>query len=949
MSNTNPTPQLLDDLHHGFIDQDHAPQGDGTPHLIDNRDPNTMLAAITREMERCSSFIFSVAFITPGALALLKPYLLKYTGKATIITSTYLDFNSPEMFEELLQLPNIEVRVVDDHTYGFHAKGYIFSTVFGVTAIVGSANMTRKALMKNQEWNVKFSAMEHGDIAYQLHDATSYQRGISVPLTRDWIEEYRSRRQAPAFPERDTQLRTRERITPNDMQLHALEEITKLRSTGAQKALIISATGTGKTILAALAARAAQPTRLLFLAHREQIVRKAREEFSRVIDAEDDEFSVFLGNERNATPRYVFSTVQTMSRHSSLDSLSPDQFDYIIIDEAHRSAADSYRRIMDHFTPDFLLGLTATPERTDDRSVYELFDFNVAFEIRLGTALENDMLAPFDYYGVADYVAEDGNTVDDVTDLKYLVAKERVQHLLEKLRVYGRVRDVCGLIFCSRTEEAQDLSRMLNESELFGRPLRTVALSATDSHEERERMVRRLEAGELDYIITVDLFNEGIDIPKVNQIVMLRPTQSVIVFTQQLGRGLRKYPGKENLRVIDFIGNYKNNYLVPMALTGETRIKGVLRDGARAAKAVSGLSHISFDNIAQQRILDAISTATMDNFHLLKQDIADLRARLNKVPTLYDFARFDHVEPEVMALKKKNYWSLLYSAKFCEESPSETQVGLLNLLSLRILDGKRPHEPLLLRRLIDGPTTIDETRALFADYGTTSDRATIDSAVRVLTGEFDCWKTEPEFPVITREGNDLRLSSIFQENYRSSELFKAHVDDIIETSLFLNKEKHSIDGKMIVGKLYNREDFCRLFNWRRNERGVINGYKIDKETNTCPIYITHHKGDAFSESTRYEDYLDSPETMTWYTRGRRTLQSKELIPIIDNSVDLHMFAKRDDREGTDFFYLGPVTSRDATQERMPVKDGNVDIVRMKLDFEVPVNPADLSYLRGAEA
>ncbi|WKD61590.1 type I restriction enzyme EcoKI subunit R [Corynebacterium ciconiae DSM 44920] len=907
-----------------------------------------MLAAITREMERCNSFTFSVAFITPDALALLKPYLLRFEGRAIIITSTYLDFNNPDMFEELLQLPNIEVRVVDDHTQGFHAKGYIFSTDFGVTAIVGSANMTRHALMKNQEWNVKFSAMKHGDITYQIQDAANYQYSISVPLTAEWIKKYRAHRRPPSYPRHDPQLPSHERITPNAMQLHALEELSKLHSTGAKKALIISATGTGKTILAALAVRAAQPRRLLFLAHREQIVRKAQQEFRRVIEADNKDFSVFLGANRDASARFVFSTVQTMSQPSSLGSLDPDHFDYIIIDEAHRSAASSYEKITKHFTPDFLLGLTATPERTDEKSVYEFFDYNVAFEIRLSDALENNMLTPFDYYGVADYVTESGETVDDSTELKYLVAEERVEHLLEKLRIYGRVRNVCGLIFCSRAEEARELSQRLNEAELFGRRLRTVALTSDDHQKERERAIERLESGELDYIITVDLFNEGIDIPKVNQIVMLRPTQSVIVFTQQLGRGLRKYPEKDNLRVIDFIGNYKNNFLVPMALHGTTRRRDVLRDGTRGAKAVSGLSHISFDKVAQQRILAAINSASMDHLRILKEDIAELHSRLNAVPTLYDFARFDRAEPEVLALKMKNYWSLLNSTKFCDVAPTEVQAGMLNLLSLRILNGKRPHESLLLRRLIDGPATNEEIATLFVDYGTTSHQAVIDSAVRVLTGEFDSWKKDPQFPIIARDAHTLRLSQNFEANYRSSALFKKHVDDIITTSLFLNREKHSIEGKMIVGKLYNREDFCRLFNWKRNERGVINGYKIDKDTNTCPIYITHHKGDGFSESTRYEDYLDSAESMTWYTRGNRTLKSKELIPIINNSVELHMFAKRDDREGTDFFYLGPVTSRDAVNERMPVEDRSIDIVRMKLDFEVPVDPADLSYLRGAE-
>ena len=241
----------------------------------------------------------------------------------------------------------------------------------------------------------------------------------------------------------------------------------------------------------------------------------------------------------------------------------------VIIDEAHRAGSETYQRVISHLTPKFLLGMTATPERTDGFNVYELFHYNVPYEIRLHHALEAEMLCPFHYYGVADVTYADGTSTTEETELKLLITAERVEHLLMALDQYGQAgTPPRGLIFCSRKEEAHALAQELNQRQLRGKTLRTVALTGDDSVAVREQRVRELETGDLDYILTVDIFNEGVDIPTVNQVVMLRQTQSAIVFVQQLGRGLRLADDKDHLVVIDFIGNYATNFLVPIALSG---------------------------------------------------------------------------------------------------------------------------------------------------------------------------------------------------------------------------------------------------------------------------------------------------------------------------------------------------------------------------------------------
>src|SRR5699024_7554612 len=287
--------------------------------------------------------------------------------------------------------------------------------------------------------------------------------------------------------------------------------------------------------------------------------------FYRVIGGPRSDYGLLTGNRHNLQAKYLFATVQTISQPEMLANFNSDEFDYILIDEAHRAAAPSYQRLLHYFKPNFWLGMTATPERMDEQNVYQIFDYNLAYEIRLRDALEEKMLASFHYVGVQDYEA-DGVVIDETTDLRYLASTSRVDYVLKELDYYGYCGTKAkGLVFCSRQDEARELARLCSQK---GHP--AVALTNEDNEKRRNEVVASLVKGEIEYIVAVDLFNEGIDIPALNQIVMLRNTQSSIVFIQQLGRGLRKYPGKDFTVVLDFIGNYKNNYMIPLALNQDT-------------------------------------------------------------------------------------------------------------------------------------------------------------------------------------------------------------------------------------------------------------------------------------------------------------------------------------------------------------------------------------------
>ncbi len=538
-------------LHTSFIDKSFPSNKDLRPKLFFNDYKRRMNLAfeITKRLKECDYFEFSVAFISESGLAVLKQILLNLKEKGVkgrIITSTYLGFNAPKMFKQLLSFSNIEVRIFEQEHCGFHPKGFIFHTGDHRDIIVGSSNLTQTALESNQEWDLFFTSHENGELASQVSNEFDIQWELSTPLTNEWIESYKETYVKPVRP---ASVQSPKTIKPNKMQEEALKSLKNLRDNNKDKALLISATGTGKTFLSAFDVRRFKPKRLLFVVHRRNIAEAALRSFKYLIP--NVSMGIFSGNTKETDSDFIFSTVQTIHKKEYREMFERDAFDYIIIDEVHRAGAQSYQDIVDYFKPKFLLGMSATPERSDDFDIYEMFDHNIAYEIRLIQAMEYNLLCPFHYYGITDMTI-DGIEIDDKSEFNILTSELRVDYIIEKINEYGYSGDhIHGLIFCSRKDECEKLSQLFNL-----RGYKTIALTGDSSEDMRQKAIDSLESNDensLDYIFTVDIFNEGIDIPKVNQIVMLRPTESAIVFVQQLGRGLRKNDSKEYVVIIDFL------------------------------------------------------------------------------------------------------------------------------------------------------------------------------------------------------------------------------------------------------------------------------------------------------------------------------------------------------------------------------------------------------------
>ncbi|PAE18836.1 NgoFVII family restriction endonuclease [Bacillus sp. 7504-2] len=952
--------KLENSLHKGFIDQNKPISGQFKPKLLSNKHHETVLSTLLQELKTCNTFIFSVAFITEGGLATLKTMLydLKQKGiKGRILTSTFLNFNQPKMFKELLKLNNVEVRLTNEK--GFHSKGYIFDHQDYYSLIVGSSNLTDHALKANYEWNVFLTSLEDGEIINHFKNQFEDAWSEAVPLSEEWIANYKQYYEIKPFI-KHSDLNTLElnakyltntladslSIKPNKMQTAALEQLKSLRATGAQKGLIISATGTGKTYLSAFDVRNFSPKKMLFIVHREQILKKAMHDYRQILGGHEDDYGILSGNSKDFHAKYLFATIQTISRKGYLQQFAKEQFDYILIDEVHKAGADSYLKVINYFTPKFLLGMTATPERTDKFNIYELFDYNIAYEIRLQAALEEDMLCPFHYFGVLDY-EKDGEIIDDATELRKLVSSERVKHIIEKINYYGYSGDrVRGLMFCSSKEEVCELSATLNN-----KGLRTIGLTGDNSQEEREEAIRKLDSGEFEYILTVDIFNEGIDIPYLNQIVMLRQTQSSIIFIQQLGRGLRKHPSKEYVTIIDFIGNYKNNYLIPIALSGDqTMNKDNVRRKTVNTDYIQGVSTINFEEIAKKKIFDAINKTNLSTLKTLRDAYTEVKNRLGRIPTLYDFIEQNSIDPEVIISYSDNHYNFLVRMKEPLPSLTDYELAVLSMFSKEFLNGKRIHEVLLIDLLlayesISKGTFIQRLK----NVGTYVDDATIRSVENMFSLKFHTQSDMKKYkfkPMIEIINGIYKFNEEIRESLRNS-FFKENIKDIVKCAYVKNKKYDKTQALTLFEK-YSRRDVCRLLNWPHDDSSTIYGYRA--KHNTCPIFVTYHKKDEVETSQAYGDEFLSSELFRWFTRNRLALDSNEVKNILsykESGMKIHLFTKKDDGEGTDFYYLGPVDIAENSPKNETMPDGkgnNLKVVTMNLILEQPVQYDIYHYL-----
>ena len=944
--------ELSKSLKTGFIDKEAISEKLYQPSLLVNKKnpPQKVLSTILEELRYCEEFYISVAFVTTNGVATLMNTLkdLEEKGvKGKVVVSQYLNFTQPEALRKLLKFTNIELRIATNENS--HSKGYLFKKAEYHNLIIGSSNLTAAALATNKEWNLKVSAFHSSSIVEKIIGEfdTDFQSG--TPVTTSFIDAYEDiYNKQKMLSKAHEEILIKPEISPNSMQEEALENINTLRDRGATKALLISATGTGKTYLSAFDAKEFQSKRLLFVVHRLTIAQKSLETFQNIFGT-DKTMGIYSGAQKELGKDFLFATVQTISKKNYLEQFDTDYFDYIVIDESHHSGADSYKRLLEHFRPRFLLGMTATPERTDGEDIFSLFDHNIAYEIRLNRAMEEGMLSDFHYYGVTD-LKIDGVVQENKRDFAFLSSDERVDKIIKYARFYGSDNGITrGLVFCSRNEEAKKLAEMFNQN-----GFRSIALSGTSSPEERSHAIHLLESDnlteKLDYIFTVDIFNEGIDIPKVNQIIMIRPTDSAIIFVQQLGRGLRKIDDKGYLTVIDFIGNYNNNYLIPIALYGDTSYnKDALRRSiSSGSRLIPGSSTVNFDEITKAQIFKAIDSANMKMLSDLKKDYFLLKYKLGRIPLMMDFIEHGSRDPYLYVEYSKSYYNFICKVENdTEYDLNNEQVALLSQFSLNINNAKRVEECIILKELITHSfLELSQLKnIIYSKYGYSLTDETIESCIINLNFKF----IKKEASVVEYD-NKFKLTPAFNRHLKN-DLFKSFLNDNIEYSIYtydaLFSLENYINGFQLYGK-YTRKDVCRILNWEKNYDSTVYGYKIHR--NEVPLFVTYRKENDISLTTQYNDHFINQEEFAWESKAGRRLDSKDVMAIRDANTSgliISLFIQKSNDEGADFYFMGNVdtVAGSLIQEyKFNDKNKEVPVVHMKFKLQNTVQESLYRYL-----
>ena len=895
--------------------------------LITNNQRTNFYNHLEESLLKCNSFIFNVAFINFSGLQLLLDTLkiLEQKGiKGKILTSTYLNFTEVKALEKIKEFKNIELKIYDSSktNIGFHSKAYIFELDRSYELLLGSSNITSSAFKTNIEWNIKTISKRDDLFLNEVLNEFDILWENSYLVNKEFLKEYKEFKKTLENKAFNNTFKF-EKLNINYMQEEALLNLESLRENEQRKALVIAATGSGKTYLSAFDVKKARPKRVLFLVHRENILIKAKQSFESIVDTSFT-CGLYTGNKKELNKKYLFSTIQTMS----LDFLKfeKDEFDYIIVDEAHHVVSPTYKRVLEHFDTKFLLGLTATSNRMDGSSIYKVFDNNIACDIRLNDALENKLVVPFHYYGITDiksidYSSIDMTKIDELT--RVLKVNQRVEYIIEKMNFYSH----CGnekngrnkrkvLAFCVSKDHCIYMSEQFNKA-----GINSTYLISNNTITQREEAIKNLEdeTNTLEVIFTVDIFNEGVDIPSINTVLMLRPTSSPIVFTQQLGRGLRKYKGKEFLTVLDFIGNHNKAYLIALALIGNKAIdKESIKISLKNNFANMQNVFIKMDEISKQRILEQIDKENFNHLKYLKEQYFEFKSILgNKRPALVDYLQYeDLLTPMSFISDSKSYIEFLAKVEKDEEIKTFCKDDLF-IKAIRfveyLLPIKRVYEFVVLKYLLSHDY-IDEEMAFvnLKKYLNKINKDTILHSFNFLNQDyFDKAQISRYLKLVELKNKKLVKSKEFEEILKNSEYKKIFQDSLDYGILHYEKEFGREDYSLPFLKLYtkyNMLNIAQLCNFNKIHSS-FRGSGFLKYKDDFFLFINLEK-EKFSKSSYYDNTFLSKDTFTYQSKPSTSQDSVDGTKLCNNkklNVKLHIFVRKFvlvDKKTQGFIYLG---------------------------------------------
>lgn len=869
---------------------------------------------LKEELDSCDSFYFVVSFIKFSGIQLLINTLdeLEKRGiKGKIITSVYLNITDPKALTKLLAYKNLEVKIYNNTKESFHTKAYLFQREKYSSCIIGSSNLSQSALYSGEEWNVRLAKDNYLDIFDQSYEQFEkiWNSNEAIDLNSKFIDKYED------FKSKNINIETfdfrKEEIQdnlfiPNIMQTELLKKLRLTREFGNKKGLIVAATGTGKTYLAAMDILRLKPKSFLFIAHREELINNAFNVFSKILPYEAEEYGFLTGSEKNFDKKFMFSTIQSLYKNT--EKFSKTFFDYIIIDEFHHSKADTYEAVLNYFESGFLLGLTATPERMDGKNILELCDYNLIGEMSLREALEYDLLSPFHYFGITDETVDyelipfdNGNYDNSILGEKLSILK-RVDFIDNKIKNIGFDGEkLKAIAFCVNIKHAKFM-----EEELRNKGYKTASIIAHDNQNKRKQLISDFQQGTIEILCVVDIFNEGIDIPNVNLLLFLRPTMSSTVFIQQLGRGLRKIKGKDFVTILDFIGNHKKDYIISQAFSENnlTNKDQILTELKNQFSNIPGASYIELDRICQDRIITKI-----ENYNTLSKDsivneYLDFKNELGREIDVIDF--LDNIELFIRLRNK--FGSFVKAQKLIERMDYHFSIHeeqILEIIEKNFLLNY-PYEVIIISLLITNKKVMpedvfDRFEHLFSiKINKVIQKNLILRAMKELS-ENNLFKF------------DENENALYIQNIDIKGTYKKRLIGLIE--LFILNFKRKIDinefnnNILVKYQDYSRVELQILLNSVAQKGSWRAGYSVSNE-HIC-LFITLNKSLVIKEELKYDNYFHRQDTVQWISQSKTSHESKVgqmYLKHKELNMKVHIFIRKDpvleNGAACPFTYLG---------------------------------------------
>ena len=945
---------------------------------------------LKQELLNCKKFYFIVSFIRYSGIQLLISTLdeLEKQGiQGEIITSVYLNITDSKALRKLLSYKNIKVKIYNNSSESFHTKAYLFEKEKYHSVVIGSSNISQSALYSAEEWNVKLTDSSffniYGKSLNQFEKL--WHSNEAIELTQDFIDEYEKYKKSVnvqnTFDYRKTKIEQENEFVPNSMQKRVLQKLRETRINGNKKGLVISATGTGKTYLAAMDIKQFFEInsntenklfeindKFLFIAHREELLENAINVFSKILKIDKNEFGRIYGGLKEIDKSIIFASIQSL--RNCYNEFKPSFFDYIIVDEFHHSMSDSYLKTLSYFNPKFLLGLTATPKRMDGKDILSLCDYNVVDEIGIKEALEEDLIVPFHYFGVNDYTINYDNIpykngkYNEKILLENLLLNTRTDYIVEKINKFGFDGDeLSAVAFCQNIEHA-----FFMKEEFSKKGYKSAVITANTNSNERSEILEKFKNKKIEILCVVDILNEGIDIPTINLLLFLRPTMSSTIFIQQIGRGLRKAKNKDFVTIIDFIGNHKKDYLLINYFSSEvdnkdtlfTKKEKIINEIKNQFSNIPKSCYVELDRICQNRIIEKIEKINFSSKNILKEMYLDYKVEIGKSEDEFlQIADFDtNIELfQELCLKMHSFYNaqLQFEDSKIFKNENENEKNPLNTTEIEFLE--------YLEKKI---TLVEPFTFLIIDYLATGKEYINNSdLLNKYKVFFDIKRNFEKHYLLNRIFEELMEDEILEKTlygYRFSKKYeklfsngKLNEKSTIKSnkkvnkSNFINRLKQLIylglnefkrndldefnENILISYKEYKRVELQILLDSKVPKGSWRAGY-ANTDKDIC-LFATIDKTHIFQENLKYDNSLFADDIIQWISQPKTSHNSsvgQMFIHHKEKGFKVHIFIRKyafmNGNKTNPFIYLGNAKYYSSKGDK-PMK------ILWKLDKKIP--------------